>query len=234
MSRTFQKVEEIGNKVNLATYSYLRARKLEDRDHAYYDLVGCCWVACRPLYPPVDDKKTSRTDRTNTFIERELHTILAAYEELAAKEIDQLALNNGLRWVARQVHNKLIDAIRRWTAERGRQRRKKALGEPPITPAAAKKLATGFERDRFRLVKRLGDRNFDTLLILALSYPFGETKRARKGATVNAIAQARGVSLQQARSDRRHLLSATENANDYQLSAKLGQILGPGFLEMRQ
>jgi hypothetical protein len=49
---------------------------------------------------------------------------------------------------------------------------------------------------------------------------------------ISAIAQKRGVSLQQARSDRRHLLSAIENANDYVLAQRVEQILGKGFLQM--
>jgi len=234
MSDAFQKVEDLGNKVNSAVYKYLRAPEREDRDFAYDELVGCCWVACLTLYAPADGSKTSRTDRTRAFIEKELHTILAGYKQVAADEIDQLALNKKLRWVARQVRNKLIDAVRRFTAERKRQERKAAaLLQAPITPAAARRLATGFKADSPRLVQILGRRNFETLLILASSYPFGETKRARKSAMVRAIARSRGVSLQQARSDRRHLLSAIENANDYVLAERVEQILGKGFLQTR-
>jgi hypothetical protein len=189
--------------------------------------------ACGWLYAPLDDQRTPRSDRTRAFIERELHTLLKPYEEHSHKELDQLALNNELRWIARQVRNRLIDAIRRHTANERKQKRKMAL-QQPITPATARKLAEGFQKDESRLVKLLGNRNFHTLLILAFAYPFGNHKRARKREMVDAIAQKRGVSLQQARSDRRHLLSAIENANDYVLAQRVEQILGKGFLQMGQ
>lgn len=128
MAGVLQKVEAVGNKVNSAVYRCLRARKREDRDSAYDDLVGFCWVACRPLYAPVDGGKTSRTDRTRAFIERELHTVLGGLKERSDKEIDRLALNNELRWVARKVHNRLVDAIRRSEAKKRRQERGDALG----------------------------------------------------------------------------------------------------------
>ncbi len=61
MSGAFRKVEEIGNKVNLAVYQYLRTRKREDRGDAYEELVAYCSVACRPHYAPVDDAKTDHS-----------------------------------------------------------------------------------------------------------------------------------------------------------------------------
>ena len=101
-----------------------------------------------------------------------------------------------------------------------------------MTAAAARTLAADLKRDRSRLVKLVGSRSVETLLILARAYPFGQSRRACKSAMISAIAQKRGVSLQQARSDRRHLLSAIENTNDYVLAQRVEQILGKGFLQM--
>jgi hypothetical protein len=230
MTRAFRKVEAIGNMVNLAAYRYLRTRNQQEKEDAFDGLVGCCWVACRPLYAPTDDLKTPRTERTLTFIEKELRTILNGYAEVPTSEVDQLALNNQLRWVARRVLCKLIDAIRRYKAKQRRQERKKTSSQEPMTHASARRLAAWFKTNEARLAKLIGERNFETLMTLATSYPFGETKRARKSAMVRAIAQQRQVSLQQARSDRRHLLSAVENAGDYRLMDQVEGILGNGFL----
>ena len=111
MSRVFRKVEAIGNIVNSAAHRYLRATKREDREDAFAALMACCWVACRPLYAPVDGTRSPRTDRTTDFIRRELDSIFSDFKKCNHEEIDQLALNNELKWVARHVRHRLIDAF---------------------------------------------------------------------------------------------------------------------------
>ena len=199
-----RRVEAIGNRVNFLVF-----RNLVDGDHDAFDgLCACCWRARGDLYVLVSG--LNRFDATQLFIWDEVRRLLREYRRLGREEIQRRALAGEFRHAARIIRNRIRDHIRKT------YRQFRAEREPEPEPTLQEmKLVAAHLKDRLKTFRdALGWRNYATLWIVVHAWPFGRTRRERKGKIVAAIAERRKVSLQQARADKRALLCAVEDSSN--------------------
>src|ERR1700676_996942 len=114
----------------------------EDRHAAFDGLMACCWKAKGHLYIKPDEEsdrcsvlytslgaweRCSSVDRANgcfktynelrwtatrDFITNRLREILQRYDDLILSDIQTLADSGQLRWIAREVRNRMVDHLR--------------------------------------------------------------------------------------------------------------------------
>lgn len=196
-----RRVEALGNKVNLLVFRFLWPLDEADRDDALEGLTACCWRAKGNLLIPrrIDGRKT-----TEQVLCESLEKRLAVHKKSGMRIIAQLALDGAFRWTARLVRNDLADYMR--ILFRGQRRR----GRPSI-PRATQQDNKGFletllQVQRARFVAALGEKWYRLLTSLASNFPLGANRRAWKREATRLIVAARGVSEQQARSDKKRML----------------------------
>lgn len=174
----------------------------------------------------VEAYRHSTAAHTKAWIEDELDTRLTSYKKLGRQAITQRALDNGFKWTARAVRNALADHVRslyRGLGQRGR----------PSKPRVRKTddgefLRTLMQVQRERFVAALGEELWRLLVVLADSVPLAATRRGWKSAATRIIATHRGVSHQQARSDKRTIVSLAEG--EPQIEAAVHAILSGAFV----
>lgn len=202
-AEVLRRVEALGNKVNLLVFRYLWPKNAKDKDDAWDGLVACCWRAKGNLLIPWR-RDRDRIAATEEVICDELQRQLALHKKSEKRIIAGHALDNGFRWIARLVRNALADHIR--SLCRGRRRRGRPA-KPRVLPQDGRAfLQTLLRVQRARFVAALGEQWWDILVVLVDTVPLSETRRGWKSAVTRLIATHRGVSQQQARSDKRTML----------------------------
>jgi hypothetical protein len=200
-----RRVAALGNKVNLLVFRYLWPLNATDRDDAWEGLVGCCWRAKGNLFVPC---RYGTAANTRACIEHELDSRLESYKKLDTHSIAQRALANEFRWTARAVRNDLADSIR--LTYRGRRRRGRPSKSRVRQTDDHAFLQNLLQIQRERFVAALGEEFWGLLVALAGHFPLSATRRGWKSAVTRLIAANRGVSQQQARSDKRTMLRMAE------------------------
>jgi hypothetical protein len=204
-AEVLRRVVALRNTVNLLAFRYLWPLNATDKDDAWSGLVACCWRAKGNLFLW---EHGDRLGTTQKFIEDALRARLSSYRKLDKQVIARIALNAEFRWTARLVRNALADHVRKML--RGRTRRGRP-SKPRVAPGDARTfLQTLLQVQRERFVAALGDQWCCLLSVLAGAVPLGATKRQWKSAVTRLIATHRGVSQQQARADKRTMLSLAE------------------------
>jgi hypothetical protein len=207
-AEVLRRVEALGNKVNLLVFRYLWPLNADDKDDAWSGLVACCWRAKGNLLIPWRTV-TDRIGATEEVICDELRRRLVLHKKCEKRIIAQLALENGFRWTARLVRNALADHIR--SLCRGRWRRgRPSKPSTPHVPDDGAFLRTLLQIQRERFVAALGEQWWGLLVVLAVGVPLSATRRGWKSEATRLIASHRGVSQQQARSDKRTILRLAE------------------------
>jgi hypothetical protein len=219
------RVSKLGDKVNFLMFRYLCPQEVEDREDAWEGLVACCWKAKGNCYA-LPQYAEGFHAATHNFLEAALGKITAGYRRQSYKRIADLALDGKLRWAARTVRNMLVDQIRKTCARNRCAEASEEKIDQSIIPQYAKFLAKKIEREKVALVAAIGERAFVTLAIIADGYPFGRTRRERKGNMVRAITSARGVSVRQARRDVQALLEAVDGSSNWTARRAIQHLLG--------
>ncbi len=165
--------------------------------------MACCWRAKGNIFLPWRGDTT-----TEGFIGDELRRLLARHKRLDKQAIAHLALGSEFKWTARLVRNALADHVR--LIYRGRTRRGRP-SKPRVPPEDGRAfLQTLLRVQRERFVAALGEQWWCLLALLVNAVPLGGTKRKWKSEGTRLIAAHRGVSQQQARSDKRTMLRLAE------------------------
>ena len=189
---------------------YLTSERAAVREKAFEGLTAICYHAKDALWVPVDlsqpdSRYTGRYRQTWDFIQSKLLRILEPFRGRGETEITKAALEGKFRYLPRQIRNKIIDRIRRFYRNDGEFDRSPApqVQGPQCT---SEEMLLWFEGANNRLCTKAGPAVRDVILALVSLYPggFGESLRESQSRISRAIAKQRGVSLQQARADKRH------------------------------
>ncbi len=220
-----QRVRELGNVVNRLMLDVLWPESWEAQENAYEALIGCCQKAAGKLFyrsgaadtDPANQFTANAQDKfraditwnTAQFIETALDRFIFKHRKLTRPEIAALALRKHLGYVAGAVRNRLIDHLRHVYSKSRRADKATAQRIDMLADAAILR-ATVIGMSK-RLSVELGGA-FETLRILAEHYPFGKTKRQRKGGSTRIVAKTLHISEQQARTRKRQLTQAAKTS----------------------
>lgn len=224
-----KRVRELGNRVNELFLEILWPGSWDNQEDAYDALIACCMKALDGLFyrkGMVGAEGSSVWDigisgiRASTiqFIVTTIDKFIDDHKKLSPDEIATLALKKHLGFVAKAVHDKLVDHLRHAYAEERRIDKADASRLDPLVGAAIlRATVSGLKK---RLLAELGNRPFETLRALVERYPFAANKRQGKGNSTRIIAGSFRISEQQARS-RKHALLEAGRASGSDLVQKL-------------
>jgi cell division protein FtsB len=205
---------------------YLTSGNEAVKKRAFEGLTALCWAAKGALWLPpesagnpclpnklasIDESYKLRYVRTWKFIQCELLERLEPLRGNGEAVILTAALSGKFRYLPRQIKYRIIDRIRRWYRYDGdipADGSGDAKSQHEGAQCTAGEMRTWFERAKGGLSGALGQPSIDVISVLVSLYPdgFGRTLSEAKGRTTEAIAKRRGVSVQQARADKRSAL----------------------------
>ncbi len=211
---------------NVATtlaFRFLRPADDRDREDAFDGLVALCLKARRNLciLPTWSEEAQGKTwfGRTHEFIEDFVLAFFNRYKGQTEEQILLAALNNKFRYIGHKLQGAMVDEIRRRTALKNQEPWHAKLDSASEVSAAldyqgmqSSNVRTPLEFLKKReasLTEALGTRHYEVMTAAAESFPqaFTGTDQESKSALTRAIQRRRGVSEQQARADKRELLT---------------------------
>jgi len=209
-------------------FRYLCPQDDWDAEDAFEGLVSLCFKAKgRHLY--ATDPPYTRSQATREFIAAHILIILKPYSEMDSSAILRAALCDKFRYIPRLIRLRLIDRIRQVKSAKRRGKRVEFPGaEPPERKEAPWQIFEFMKTHESEFRPRLGERNWETLLVFSdAQQADGETRRRWKGRVTEMLQKKRGIGPRQARGDKaalrrglQELVSATSVSNKTSLEGE--------------